>query len=413
MSFKRWKKKKQKINEIVKKCIIIMFYVRKVIWMLYCFDSRLPFDYSKTEMALSKMNGNGILYDNVSKVFTDFEGNKIDISSKIILPRTGVTQIYDMNDEIVKQGGILAISNEQVTMIENWPNYYFNEREIKILKGKDLIDLNIIEQLKNIYGEEIFIKTKVKNFSGVIAIDLLLDNECAFYKALLYHLDEDFIISKNVDILLDKYGKKEYRCFIVNNEVYNISRFTTSVLHKINVKVLEKAQEIIKKLEGVFPDFYVLDLFEYRLDGKDYIDVVEFNPIHASGLYLYNSCIRKSDDVLHSNINYISREFIDKIDECTIDGCVFNNRANLYDNINSFANDLRSICVTGNIGLNWVHGIELSDNDFARHNPIHDLSITTEVMDDFIYENESNCDDLDIPKEMVEKVMQLLKITKY
>ena len=144
-----------------------------------------------------------------------------------------------------------------------------------------------------------------------------------------------------------------------------------------------------------FIDFYVLDLFEYRLDGKDYIDVVEFNPIHASGLYLYNSCIRKSDDVLHSNINYISREFIDKIDECTIDGCVFNNRANLYDNINSFANDLRSICVTGNIGLNWVHGIELSDNDFARHNPIHDLSITTEVMDDFIHENES-CGYIDV-----------------
>ena len=49
--------------------------------MLYCFDKNLPWDYSKREMAISKMNQNGILYDNKLKIFTDFDGNIIDIKS--------------------------------------------------------------------------------------------------------------------------------------------------------------------------------------------------------------------------------------------------------------------------------------------------------------------------------------------
>ena len=32
----------------------------------------------------------------------DIDGNIIDIKSKLIFPRTGETQIHDMNDEIIK-----------------------------------------------------------------------------------------------------------------------------------------------------------------------------------------------------------------------------------------------------------------------------------------------------------------------
>ena len=98
--------------------------------MLYCFDSRLPWEYSKKEMAISKMNNNGILYDNKLKKFMDFDGNIVDIKNKLIFPRTGINHIYNMNNEIVHQGGIPVVSNEQVKVVENWPNYYADKRKV-------------------------------------------------------------------------------------------------------------------------------------------------------------------------------------------------------------------------------------------------------------------------------------------
>ncbi|MDD6224529.1 MAG: ATP-grasp domain-containing protein [bacterium] len=350
--------------------------------MLYCFDSRLPFDYSKLEMELSKLNGNGILYDNELKKITDFMGNKIDITGKLIFPRTGATQIYEMNTEIIKYGGIPVVTNEQIDMIEEWPKYYDTDRKMKILKGRELIDLNVILELESIYGKEIFLKTKSKNFNSVISIELLRDTECAFYKALSYHLDEEFIVSEKVDIIEDEYGKKEYRCFIVDNQVYNISRFTVDVLHRIDNRVLEKAQEIVKLLKDKISEYYVLDLFEYKNANSITTDVLELNPIHSSGLYLYNSAMEKSDDILHSNLRKVSREFMNKVNECSIDGYMINNRNSLYHVPHSFAGDLRSICLIGDISLKFTHYTSLSVTDFARHKPINDFSSMTPITDD-------------------------------
>lgn len=358
--------------------------------MIYCFDTRSPWDYTKKEIAISKKNGNGMLYDSSLKKFIDYEGNIINIKDKLVFPRTGVSQIYDINNEIVNQGGVPVVSNEQINIIENWPNYYFDKRKSKIIKGYELIDIDIIKEIEVSYGQEIFIKTKLKNFSGIIPIELLLDKECAFYKTLLHHLDDDFIISKKVNIAEDEYGKKEYRCFVVNNEIYNISRFTTSILHNIDFKILNELQKIVENLKGEFPNFYVLDLFEYQIDGKNYIDIVEFNPIHSSGPYLYNSCIMKSDDILHLNLKKISYEFFDKIEEYTTVGQVFNDRSNLYDIPNSFSNHLRSICMNGNIGITWTHDFDICESDFARHNPIFDFSRATEFDDDFLLEPEES-----------------------
>lgn len=212
--------------------------------MIYCFDTRLPWDYSKKEKEEAKINGNGILYDSKLKKFMDYSENIIDIKGKLIFPRTGAAQIHDMNEEIVRQGGRTVVTNEQINIIENWPNYYFDKKNSKIIKGSELIDIDIIKEIDSSYGQEIFIKTKLKNFSAVIPIELLLDKDCAFYKTLLYHLDDDFIISKKVDIIEDEYGKKEYRCFIVNGEIYNISRFTTSVLHSIDLKILNELEKL-------------------------------------------------------------------------------------------------------------------------------------------------------------------------
>lgn len=277
--------------------------------MIYCFDKNLPFKYSKIEMKICKDLNIGILYDSQTKTFTDYEGNLVDIKGKLILARSGSTQIYDLNEQIVKQGGIPIVTTEQIKMVFDWPNHYQTKRKTKIIKGRDLIEQSKIVEIENEYGNTIFIKTKMKNFSDIISTELIKDKECVFYKALQYHLDEDFIISENVNPSLDEYGIKEYRCFVVNNEIYNISRFTDNILHKIDEQVFNKAQEIVDSMKNKFPNCYSFDLFEYQMGENIYIDVVEFNPIHATGLYLYNSVIKKSDDILHNNVSTISEEF--------------------------------------------------------------------------------------------------------
>ena len=380
--------------------------------MLYCFDKLLPWDYSKREMAISKMNNTGMLYDSKLKIFTDFDGNIIDIKGKLIFPRTGGEQINDMNDEIIKHGGIPILFNNEVEMVESWPDYFSTERKCKIFKGKDLINFDIVEEIEEIYGEEIFFKTKVKNFSAIIPVTLLLDQECALYKTLMHHLEDDFIISKKVNVVEDAYGLKEYRCFVVNNEIYNISRYTTTILHSIEPKVLEFAKSIVEKLKGVFPDYYVLDLFEYQVNGHNNIDVLEFNPIQAAGLYLYNSCMKKSDDILHENSNNIAYEFIDRIDECTVEGKISSDASNLYDYPNGFSNHLRSICLTGNIGTSFVHGLYLSSKDFARHDPIFNPANAVLLEDDLLLRKEEPSLPNDLSDEMSKKLKKLLKENK-
>lgn len=350
--------------------------------MLYCFDKDLNFDYSEVEMSICKENKNGILYDAYDKIFTDFNGKKVDISGKTIFPRTGAAQIKSMIEEIINQGGIPNLTNEETDKIEMWPNFYKTKRKIKVLKGRDLQNQKVIKELEEQFGNEIFIKTVKKGFNSVIPISLLKDRDCVFYKALSYHADEDFIVSEKITLTTDKYGKKEYRCFVINNEPYNISRFTTEVFHEIDEEVLVALHRVIEQSKGRLPSTYEVDLLEYEQDGKKHIDVSEFNPPQAAGLYLYNSILEPSSDILHrKDIKKISREFLPKKDECTLEGEVINGRNSLYEIPRSFANDLRSIYLMGSPGITFVADIPFNSNCFAYHGsilsfePITDLSI--------------------------------------
>lgn len=382
--------------------------------MLYCFDKKMDFTYTKNEINVAKLKNSCIFYDSQSEKFIDIYGNIIDINNKIIFPRTGCIQIFHMNEMIKKNGGIAIVSNEEINKVLSWPLYYNSYRKVEILKGSDLINDLIIERLEMYYGKELFLKTKNKNFSSVILIDLLKDKECAFYKTLLYHLDDEFIISEKVDIVKDKNGKKEYRCFVIKNEIYNISRMTDNLLHKIDIKVLKKIEDIIKQISNIFPSSYVIDIFEYYNDDQIIIDVAEFNPIHASGIYLYNSVMKKSDDLLHDNIENISREFSDKIDKCSINGNVIDDRQILYDIPNSFSSDLRSICLTGNKKLLFSEAI-LSTEDFAKHSAIYkfnelDLIKSDEqISDEQVFGNFHNNELSNKQEKLLQKLLKLNK----
>ena len=336
--------------------------------MIYCFDKNLPFDYSREEMNICKNNGNAILYDEEESIFTDFEGNKIDINGFTIFPRTGVMQIKKMTEDILSQGGVPALSLEETEKLEQWPKYYETERKMKVLTGKDLLNQEVVKSLEREFSNKIFIKTVKKGFSAVIPISLLKDNECVFYKALTHHQADEFIVSEPIELTKDKYGKKEYRCFVVENEPFNISRFTTEVFHEIDEDVLMHLHGVIEKGKQTLPSTYVVDLLEYEKDGEKHIDVSEFNPPQASGLYLYNSLLEASNDILHKkNIKNIAREFKKEISKCSMEGEMINNRDSLYNLPGSFASDLRSIFLIGVPGITFAADIPFTEECFNSH----------------------------------------------
>lgn len=378
--------------------------------MLYCFDKNLPFDYSKSEMAIAKKEDKGILYDGEFEIFTDFFGNEVNISGKTIFPRTGVAQIYTMNEAIIKRGGIPVLSNNEIDKIIYWSKYYQTKRKMKTYLGKDLINPKVIHEIEKEFGQVFFMKTTMKNFSDIISISLLKNPKCVFYKALQYHLEDEFIISEPIKIESDQYGLKEYRCFVINNEIYNISRFTTEVFHEIDSLVLEKLKEIIALTKEFFSGYYVVDLMEYEWNRKKYIDVVEFNPIHSSGLYLYNSVLEKSEDILHTlNKKRIAKEFFPQYDNCKMDGQMINDcHGHLYNIKEGFSNDLKSIYLIGNRGLVFSEGGALTIECLAKN--VEDFKWDIIESDEELLNcNSNDFSENEEAKEMSGKIARLLK----
>lgn len=347
--------------------------------MYYCFDSRIDFEYTKAEMARAKKLGLLIIYDKENDSFFDSFGNVMDINGLSLFPRTGVEQIFELNDSITRHGGIPILSNDEVNVIYDWPKHISTKRKIEVLKGIDVI--KNAGRLLNEYGNKIFIKTKNKNFSEVIDTSILLNPNSNFCKAISLHQDEDFIISEKIDILEDQHGIIEYRSFVMNGELCNISRLTTEVFHQIPEEDIKKMNKIIARINSSMPSFYVVDFFVYIEDGARKIDVCELNPISSSGLYLYNSIYDKHSDLTHPIVEQVSLEFLDSLDAMTYDGDMINGRSSLEDIPFSFANDLRNICYFGEANGSYI-STHLDSRLYGKEEPVVGRFNFTIVEDD-------------------------------
>lgn len=349
--------------------------------MIYCFDKELPFEYTEAEMALAKRDNKAILYDSESKAFYDFDSNVVDINGMVIFPRTGSTQVTEMNNEIVKHGGIPVLYNDEIEIVDLWPKYVELNRKVEICSGRALLRPSFIDYIERTYGEEFFFKTKNKDFSDVIDISLLKSKECAFYRAIENHLDDEFIISEAVEVLSDELGIEEYRVFVEDGRIMNISRMTTEVFHKIPSDVIEYVKQLVSSLKNRFPKFYCVDVFRASNKGCVTLDVSEFNPIHCSGPYLYNSVVAESKDLEHNNIRNIAFEFASSIDECRYEGPVINNRDNTYKIPNSFSSDLRSLAIQGFLGLEFT-SLSMTKQMYANTKPLHNFSSCIKIESD-------------------------------
>ena len=88
---------------------------------------------------------------------------------------------------------------------------------------------------------------------------------------------------------------REYRVFVINNNLLSISRSYVDYETKVPDEVIAFAEKQIKKVSEIldFPNSYVLDIGQVMVDEKEVIDIIEFNPICSSGLEVSNKLVEE------------------------------------------------------------------------------------------------------------------------
>lgn len=315
-----------------------------------CYYGNTAYEQDKLPGILFLKNRGSVCFYNPDEdMFFDSDLKSFDINDKIIVPFCYSDVGESFCKIIQKRGGIIPCGIERIYDVKSWPNIYKTKRKCEIIKGYQLTVPNELDKIEKKYGSELFFKTLSKNYSNKIELNQLRDDESLIHTVLEMHEDEEFIISEFIDIEEDKIGNKEYRVFVYDSKILSISRNTDFILHKIEPEVYEFAKEVVEKLKNsTFPTSYVIDLVVYKDKiGSKHIDVLEFNPICASGKYLYNSVdYSLSDDILHENITNIAIEKRNLVVFCKLPDLKYKNYLKTtknYGKKGSFAYDLKRV----------------------------------------------------------------------
>lgn len=235
-------------------------------------------------------------------------------------------------------------------------------------------------------------------------VSIFLKEDSPFIQALKTHFEDNFIISDAVSIVEEQYGQQEYRAFIVNGEILNISRISDYLLETIDRKIITKLKDVVSQLkETGFPKSYVIDLLEYQTkSGQKEIDVLECNPIIASGTYLYNSVFEISNDIAHEcpsasipkeKTKYGNRE---KYSFTTLDEL----RPSICYNLpGGFAADLASFS---------IFGTKSSKNTYFHFNTDNNSYLNLNCLFENLIENDSELTDKfeDIPVKKLARIKE-------
>ena len=242
-----------------------------------------------------------LFYDEDKDIFFDKDGNEVDVAGYNILPRTGVYQAEKLVDAIYKHGAMSIVKQDDFQKTMDWPKYISTKRHNIIMSGQEILD-NGAKIIEEFGSGSVFFKTKEKNYSNIISVESLLKKNGNFYDALQAHKDDDFIISDVVDIIEDEFGRLEYRVFVLDGKVLNISRVHGYLVEQIPLGVVNYVNEVVSSVTSAdFPQTFVVDVFACEdSNGKQFLDVLECNPFVASGTYLYNSVFGRKGNLDHT-----------------------------------------------------------------------------------------------------------------
>jgi hypothetical protein len=280
--------------------------------MFYCFVKKTINDVPDDEELLiqaryARSINSLIIYDSTREVFLNQFDESICIRNIPVLLRTSYEYYSTTAACIIKNGGILLEAPPEREVIQYWSNYLKPQRWIYLIRNEDLLRCQIEKDLekKLLSNEYVFLKSSVKGFSKIIKARELLDYKSSF-RAVIPRLNKlginELIISENVKIAIDEYGKLEVRFIVLDNQIISASRFLHSKMHDVDTAFFEAAGIIISNISAKkgFPNNYVLDLAEIVTQNGSYIDVIEFNPISTALCYVNNTIFTCASNVIRS-----------------------------------------------------------------------------------------------------------------
>lgn len=260
---------------------------------------RFFYEIAQEDVMLAKQKGKLLLFDLRTQTFIDCNGNAIDISGKEIFPRCKIQESEQLLDAIKNSGGNSIVTRADSKIIENWFEYVDVQRKfLRTTFGEVQNNLDFYEKT---YGNSFFLKTVKKQFSNICQILQMGDSKGLFSlvghslfggSMLISDNSTPVLVTEALSIIKDDYGKREWRVFVVKNQIWCISRASDDLVD-IEPYIIEKIKQKIDELSeiSIFPSSYCVDFFEYDNNGKVAFDICEFNPIESSGVYRNNDLV--------------------------------------------------------------------------------------------------------------------------
>lgn len=248
-----------------------------------------------------------ILFDRTTKKFY-LDGREIDVKGLVIFPRTFIPYEEELLTQLEEHGAISIQTRSDVEKVTNWPQKVQPvHRKVIQTTYKEFQDN--AEKYRNIF-KNIFFKTAKKSNSSCVLRYYGYVNiggrKLFATKPTLWDvsLDDDIFLSERFESIDDKENDmncKEYRVFVVNDTLLSISRSYVDYPTEVPDEVKSFVEEQINRVSSIpdFPSSYVLDVGQILMDGREVIDIIEYNPISSSGLEVCNLLVDALVDSTH------------------------------------------------------------------------------------------------------------------
>lgn len=251
---------------------------------------------TRSEIEKAREIGKLLLFDLESKKFSNENGTEIDITGKVIFPRSSGEEQYVLIEHIEKADGISIVKKEEIKSLWKWFEKIPTERTYKITTIGKVEER--FRYFKREYGSFLFVKTlENEKFSGMVILlklfedrQTLVDSNYHSIHRRIKDSETPIIVYQWIEPLKDDYGKRLWRAFVVNGELISLSRCANKNTH-IEDYVHEEVRKRIESFKDVMPLSYVADFFEYQDDKSIIFDVSEFYSIVSSRTFANNEII--------------------------------------------------------------------------------------------------------------------------
>ena len=229
----------------------------------------------------------------------DEYGQNRSVYHQVVLLRASCDNAGRGMKVLAKEGAILVECEKDVKQIESWYELGITQRKIREITYQDILDEKIEINRSDSY---MFIKSKIKGFSCCVRSERLWEKEkdfMVFLESQCKQWGECLLLCRAIKLKSDSLGKRETRHVVINNKVINSSRHTIALVHTVSERYKIYAQKIADLIckKGNFPNSYVLDIGEFVEKDKNYLDVVEINPLTTAMCYINNSIFMENTEM--------------------------------------------------------------------------------------------------------------------